>query len=133
MPEKEIIEFAEHVVKYVRDSAIRSCDVQLRGTNMYSPIAKRWDCAIKTGNPVTFGEILIPDVVDQVLFYFFEAIDSGALNLSYINSKGNSINLNEAGMGELAGEYAGNWQHTLSKERSHNYLDGININIQPED
>ncbi len=116
LPE-EIIKFGRELTNYVRDSAIKSCDSRLRSNNVKSPSAKRWQDAKSRGNIDEFGEMIIPDCVDEAIFYLLEAIDLGVLNISLNTSEGKAINLTEQGKGELSGWYSGQWISEYSKER----------------
>jgi len=120
MLKKEIIEFGKVLVQQVRDTAIKSCDVQLYATNMRSPIAKRWQDAKNSGNIDEFGATVIQDCVDDTIFYLLEAIDNGFLNLSLNTPDGETINLTAEGLGELSGWYAGEWVSKYSNERFSN-------------
>lgn len=116
MSKQVIEEFAKLVMENVRDYAIKSADVQLHATNLKSPIAKRWNEKLKDSNK-EFAEMLIADSVDQALFYLFEAIDNGALNIIFTSKSGESINLTNDGLGELSGWFMGDWRMKYSNER----------------
>ena len=120
MIKKEIIEFGKVLVQQVRDSAIKSCDVQLHAHNMNSPIAKRWRDAKNSGNIDEFGATVIQDCVDDTIFYLLEAIDNGLLNITLNTPNGETINLTAEGLGELSGWYAGEWVSKYSNERFSN-------------
>jgi hypothetical protein len=120
MLQEEIFEFAKLLVQNVRDSAIKSCDNQLRAQNMKAPMAKRWRDAKNKGSMDEFAEMIISDCVDETMFYFFRAIDEGFFNLSLNTPNGKIIDLTTEGLGELSGWYAGEWRHEYSKERSTN-------------
>jgi len=114
----EIEEFAKAIVQCVRDASIRSNDVALRPTGA-SPVAKRWAKAANETTCTEFGRVLIPDVVDDTVFYLLHAIDEGLLPLAFTASNGKTVNLTTDGQGELAGEYIGTegWRGMYSKER----------------
>src|ERR1700744_5957391 len=97
MIQKEIIEFAKILVQHVRDTAIKSCDARLRSNNSKSPIAHRWQNALKTGDMLKFGETIIPDCVDDTIFFLLEAIDQELLNLTLNNLNNETINLTQEG------------------------------------
>jgi hypothetical protein len=120
MLQEEIIEFAKLIVQNVRDSAIKSCDSQLYGHNINAPMAKRWRDEKNAGNIEKFGQMIIPDAVDEAIFYIFQAIDEGFFNLSLTAPNGKVINLTAEGLGELSGWYIGEWRQEFSKERYHN-------------
>jgi hypothetical protein len=79
MPKAEIEEFARLLVREVRDKAIANCDMLLE-SNGNSPPAKRWREKIN-GTSKELGSTMIPDCVDQTLFYLLHAIDTGVLRL----------------------------------------------------
>lgn len=121
--EEEIIQFAKLIVQNVRDSAIKSCDVQLHTKNMNSPIAKRWRDAKDIGNIDELEEMIISDCVDDTIFHLLQAIDQGILNLSFNAQNGEKINLSTNGLGELSGWYMGEWRSKYSNERYSNDLE----------
>ncbi len=118
MLNKEIQEFAENLVKQVRDTAIRSCDGQMK-PNINTPIAKRWRGIIENGTVQELQKAMITDCIDEALFFLLQSIDQGVLNLSYNSSDGKSVNLTEEGLGELSGWYMGSegWRSEYSGER----------------
>ncbi len=117
MPSAEIEEFAKILVQKVRDSAIRSSDLILR-PDVQHAIAKRWREAAGNGVPETFAKMIIPDIVDETMFYLLQAIDQGLLQLSFKASNGKVVDLTNDGLGELAGWYAGRgWRHRYAEER----------------
>jgi len=62
--------------------------------------------------------VLIPDIVDDTVFYLLRAVDEGLLQLSFTASNGKVVNLTKDGLGELAGWFAGNgWRQMYAKER----------------
>ena len=118
MPKREINEFAKLLVREVRDRAIANCDMLLEREGN-SPMAKRWRGKLDSGSCMELARTIIPDCVDQTLFYLLQAIDSGALRLSFVESSGTLLNLTDDGMGELAGWYAGvdPWISEYSQQR----------------
>lgn len=61
---------------------------------------------------------MIPDCIDQALFYLLHAIDSDILHISFTADNGKQVDLTEEGIGELAGWFAGNdWKSKYSKQR----------------
>ena len=62
---------------------------------------------------------LIPDVVDEAVFFFLQAIDEGLLPIKYVGKSGSEVDLAKEGLGELSGWYAGNggWRDMFSGER----------------
>jgi hypothetical protein len=76
MPSPEIEEFAKILVRQVRDAAVRSSDQQLR-PDVENVVAKRWKEAGRDGNLDSIARVLIPDIVDDTVFYLLQAIVSG--------------------------------------------------------
>jgi hypothetical protein len=106
MPIPEIEEFARILVQQVRDAAIQSCDRQLE-PNAKSPIAKRWRNRVENAKPESSASVIIPDCVDETVFYLLQAIDQGLLKVSFSASNGKIVDLAADGLGELAGWYMG--------------------------
>jgi len=116
MTTPEIEEFAKIVVESIRDTAIQSNDRRLTSNHA---IAKRWREAAESGSAEVFAKTLIPDIVDDALFYLLRAIDDGLLKLSFTASTGETVDLSSEGLSELAGWYIGNngWRAKFAKER----------------
>ena len=114
MPRRAIEELGQLLVRHVRDVAIRSCDLQLTPQSD-TPVARRWRRASLASGAVP-PEVLIPDCVDEALLAFLRAIDEGLLPLSFTAQNGETVDLKEAGRGELARSYEG-WRARYSKER----------------
>ena len=114
----EIEEFAKRMIEFVRDASIQSNDRALLPTARYA-LAKRWAKAAAEESPVDFARVLIPDIVDDTIFYLLHAIDQGGLRLTYTASNGVAVDLTTQGLGELAGWFAGGdgWRALYSKER----------------
>jgi hypothetical protein len=114
----EIEEFAKRLVEFVRDASIRSNDVGLRPTAV-GPVAVRWKRAAAENAPTEFARVIIPDVVDDTVFYLLHAIDEGALPLTFTAPNGTAVDLTKGGRSELAGWYmgSGGWRAMYSKER----------------
>jgi hypothetical protein len=114
----EIEEFAKTLVQIVRDAAIQSNDRALLPTARYA-LAKRWRQAASENTPEDFARVLIPDIVDDTIFYLLQAIDEGNLRLAFTASNGTVIDLATEGLGELSGWFAGSdgWVGMYSKER----------------
>jgi hypothetical protein len=109
-----IEEFAKILVREVRDNAVRSCDALLQ-PNAGSAAAQRWkELGVK---PSEF-KIVIPDLVDEVVFSLLNAIDLGSLRLKFVSSDASEVDLLTEGQSELAGWYmmSGGWRR-YSAER----------------
>ena len=113
---REIEEFAKILVEKVRDAAIQSNDRSLSAEHV---VSKRWKEAATNGPPEAFAKVLIPDIVDDTIFYLLHAIDDGLLKLSFTASDGKTVNLTTEGLSELAGWYmgSGGWRAQYAKER----------------
>jgi hypothetical protein len=116
MTTPEIEEFAKVLVEKVRDASIQSNDRRLVADHV---IAKRWKEAAASSSPELFAKVLIPDIVDDTLFYLLHAIDDGFLKLSFTASNGKTVDLSTEGLSELAGWYIGSdaWRAKYAKER----------------
>lgn len=112
MNPSQIEEFGRILVQRVRDAAVNSCDQQL-AEHARSPIAKRWREA--SDKAVT----MIPDCVDETIFHLLQAIDQGAIQLSFRSENGEFIDLTQDGQSELAGWFMahGGWRSTYATER----------------
>jgi hypothetical protein len=118
VPNTKIEEFATILTKQVRDESIRSCDRRLR-LDAKGHGAERWKQLIQEANPESLVRALIPDIVDATVFQLLRAIDDEVLKLSFTASNAEKCDLNEEGLGELGGWYAGipGWRSTYSNER----------------
>ena len=114
----EIEEFGKMLVEWVRDASIQSNDMVLRPT-VEAPVAKRWRLAARNGTSTTFARVVIPDIVDDTIFYLLRAIDEGLLKMAFTASNGNVVELTTQGHGELSGWYmgSGGWRAMYSAER----------------
>ena len=104
MPSAEIEEFARILVEEVRDRSVFSCDSQSQPESN-SPVAKRWRQHLTSEESLALARSMIPDCIDDVIFHLLNAIDSGALHLSFRASNGKAVDLTDEGAGELAGWY----------------------------
>ena len=118
MPKPEIEEFAKTLIREVRDRSIADCDMLLRPEGN-SPPAKRWRKKLNSGSSRDLAVTMIPDCVDHTLANLLDAIDSGALRISFVASNGNVIDLTNEGLGELTGWYMGSdgWTGQYSQQR----------------
>lgn len=116
MESREIEEFASILIKEVRDRSIINCDSQLK-ENSNSPNAKRWRQLDVKRNEEIFKAV-IADCVDITIANLLTAIDQGILNLKFISSNNNEVELNKSN-DELTGWYmgSGEWREKYSKER----------------
>lgn len=110
-------EFAQTLIRDVRDGAISACDGQLH-SNARGPVATRWRKAAAEG-PEELAKAVIVDCVDAALFELLDAIDNERLNLFFQASNGKTISLRADGLGEMGGWFAGSggWHAMFAKER----------------
>jgi hypothetical protein len=81
----EIEQFAKTLIEFVRDASVQSNDRELRPTAQ-SRVAKRWRLAAD-GDSLSFARVMIPDVVDETIFYLLQAIDEGLLKMQFTTSE----------------------------------------------
>lgn len=119
MPSREIEEFASTLIREVRDAAIRDADLNLR-PNAASATARRWR---KAGPSAPPPSVLVPDCIDEALYFLLNAIDQGTLRLKYVTPDGRDVDLEREGLGELAGWYIGpeGWREQYSRERASDF------------
>jgi hypothetical protein len=121
---RDVEEFAQRLVEFVRDQSVEASDRLLRGKTM-GPLGDRWRAAAEDETARDAVNLLIPDVVDQVLFHLLDAIDNDHLPLLWPGSEGAAIGLSSAGLGEMAGWYTmgrGGWIERFSRQR---YFDAL--------
>jgi hypothetical protein len=82
-------------------------------------IGERWDMALKNATAREALTTLLPDIVDETIFALLDAIDNGVLRLTYASSAGDSIDLTDSALGEMAGWFMGNdgWRNHYCQER----------------
>ena len=100
----EIEEFLEKLVAFVRDSAIKSCDSQFNMSVNSKKIYGEWD-GVSYENRNDLEKNLIPDVVDETIFYLLNAIDNKELSIYFKASANKLVDLGSDGRGELGGWY----------------------------
>lgn len=120
MPTPEVEEFAILLMRLVRDEAIASCEMKIN-PKCNSVDAKRWRQRMESGSIDELLEEIIPDCVDEVIFYLLHSIDEGMLPLSFSSSSGKCVDLSVAGKSEMAGYCSGggedDWRARFSKKR----------------
>ncbi len=118
MPAPEVEEFASLLIAHVRDRAVAGCDTLL-STGSSDAMALRWREKLQAGRPVDLAHEMIPDCVDDTLFYLLNAIDQGLLKLSFTGSSGKTVSLTEVGESEMSGWYMATkgWREAYSKQR----------------
>ena len=111
----QIERFASDLIEYVRDPAIDTLWTRI-SPSADGPSARRWREAGASRESEAMLRTVIPDVVDSTLFRLLDAIDNGRLRLIAVQD-GEPIDLTEAGMAEMAGEYiGGEWRRRYSKQ-----------------
>lgn len=118
MPSKQIEEFAQILIRAVRDRAIRGCDIGRRPDSQ-SPNAKLWrKLGVAGCDPLV--EEVIAECVDATLFYLLFSIDEEWLKLQFITKDGEVVDLLREGEAELRGWLVGGldgWPAKYSEER----------------
>jgi hypothetical protein len=97
----ELQDFAQRLVRQVRDRSIASCD-QLAGGDVKGALGVRWKSLASRDSREAL-KASIPDVVDQVIFQLLVAIDNGQLPLGWRCVDGSCSSLDQLGHGEMAG------------------------------
>ena len=121
-------EFAETLIRCVRDPAIASCDALLSG-GMKGTDGERW--AEHALNPAVKDALqaLLPDIVDRTLYTMLDAIDNGLIPLAWAQTTGECGLLQEIGDSEMAGWLLGQggWVSRFSSERWHDPAPGVKL------
>jgi hypothetical protein len=125
----ELREFAERLIRLVRDRAIKECDQfaagEIRGTR-----GERWRGIVVDASAHHALSALILDIVDQVLFEFLNAVDNDELPLGWRRTDGSFVALEEMGQGEMAGWLMGGeggWLDDFSTQRFSNPPTGVTL------
>jgi len=119
-----IRQFADTLMQFVRDESISNCD-RLADGRTRGPQGDRWRHALGELTAQDAVSLLIPDIVDQVLFHLMDAIDNDQLPLAWQRQDQSHVSLARAGHGEMAGWVAmgkGGWIERFSKQRFNDYL-----------
>lgn len=127
----EIEEFAKKLVEYVRDESIIACENELK-RDALSPRSKRWWKKINEGKVELFAREIIPDVVDETIFCLLNSLDHGLIELDYISSSENRIDLMNEGQGEMAGWFLGGrdgWRKKYSQQRINDDFSNISLDF----
>ncbi len=117
--EAELQEFAERLVRLVRDRSIVACDRLATGESR-GVLGERWHDVLVSDVARHALTALIPDIVDQVLFELLNAVDNGDLPLGWRGADHSFVALEEIGYGEMSGWLmmgAGGWLERLSTQR----------------
>ncbi len=137
----ELDDFAERLVRVVRDRTILACDELARG-NVGGPLGSRWKSATEVEACKVAILELIPDVVDQTLFHLLDAVDNAQLPLGWRRQDGSVDDLQAVGEGELGGWLMmgdGGWLDRFSTQRFFDPLADLDLDLespppdQPED
>ncbi len=116
MPGDVVEDFGRSIVENVRDRTIASCRTRLQADSQHAR-SRKWRKLAEAGDSDALLQAVIPDVVDETLFYLLDAIDHGRLRLAAYDQDGKTVDLYEAGLSELGGWYVGgDWPKRYSKE-----------------
>jgi hypothetical protein len=122
-----IRQFAETLMQLVRDESISACD-RLADGRTKGPEGEVWRQTLSDLTTPDAVSLLIPDIVDQVLFHLMDAIDNHHLPLAWQGQDHPCVSLALAGQGEMAGWVAmgkGGWIERFSKQRFNDYLSDL--------
>jgi hypothetical protein len=117
--DRDVAAFAEALIRNVRDRAIVVGDrlaEEYELARAEVPEAEQASRSVRRGDAAAF----VPELVDEVLFEFLNALDNGDVPLWWRRDDGSSVPLRDLGMGEMAGWYvmgAGGWIDTYSGQR----------------
>lgn len=117
--EAELRSFAELLMRLVRDQAIDTCDALAAG-RMGGYTGRRWRKHLGDDERVRQAvTVVIPEIVDEVLFALLNALDQGDLPLAWRGADGSCADLTELGGSELAGDFIGEdgWRDHYSSQR----------------
>lgn len=104
-------------VEEIRDESIEQADRKLKFINLNSPTTKRWYEAYQTGDISKLTDVMIPDIVDSVIFKLMSSLDNEDIELYMKNKEGKFVSLSEIGESELAGFYIVDAIEEFSKQR----------------
>ena len=125
----ELEQFAKQFIHCVRDRSISACDKLARG-EIGGPDGKRWKNLISNEHCDVFRE-LIPDIVDQTLFQFLNAVDNEEISIAWRTLDGEFLTFDDLGMGEMAGWLMGSpgWRNNFSAKRFFDPLADIRLDF----
>jgi len=111
----EIETFAEFIVANLRDPAIRNCSDTI---NRKGVQADRWREAFKDSSTGQLIDVIVPDVVDQVMFELLLLIDSQVIDLKWSldDDKDPYRGTESEQEGTAAGSYLDEWRELYSNE-----------------
>ncbi|HZB32322.1 MAG TPA: hypothetical protein VE465_19340 [Streptosporangiaceae bacterium] len=114
----DLRQFAELLMRLVRDQAIASCDALAAG-RMGGASGNRWRELLADERTRQAVRTLIPEIVDEVLFYFVNALDADDLPLAWRREDGSYVDLYELGGSELGGDLmvSDGWRAQYSSQR----------------
>lgn len=122
--EQALEEFARVLVEWVRDDAIKGCDMNLR-PEAQSLVARTWRNL--GAHPADLAAI-IPDIVDATLGFLFRAVDQEMLRLKYVASDGTEIELAKECDEPMVAVYD-DWRNRFSKQRYVDHLAGLKFDF----
>jgi hypothetical protein len=125
----DLQQFAQALIRQVRDRAIDACDHLASGTSS-SRRAVQWQSVLQTSDSRAALTALIPDIVDQVLFELLDRADNDLLPLAWRRNSGDYVPLSDLGHGEMAGWLMmgeGGWLQSFSEKRFNDYIAGLRL------
>jgi hypothetical protein len=114
----ELRQFAELLMRLVRDESIATCDALASG-RMGGAGGKLWRELLTDDRVREAVQTLVPEIVDHVLFYFVNALDGDDLPLAWRRQDGSYVDLYELGGSELGGDLmmSDGWRARYSSQR----------------
>jgi hypothetical protein len=114
----ELRQFAELLMRLVRDKSIASCDALAAG-RIGGASGRRWRELLSDDQTRDVVRTLIPEIIDEVLFYFVNALDADDLPLAWRRDDGSYVDLYELGGSELGGDLmvSDGWRAKYSSQR----------------
>jgi hypothetical protein len=132
----DLRQFAELVMRLVRDRAIVACD-SLAAGRVRGARGEYWQALTPDPASRALAEALIPEVVDEVLFQLLDALDNGQLPVAWRSTEdGSWIPLEDLGQGEMAGWLTmgqGGWPDSFSGQRHVDHLAGLHLRLPDDD
>jgi hypothetical protein len=125
--------FAEQLMRTVRDRSIVASDHMLSKDMETMQKQRRRPLNVDEVKKVMLA--LVPNIVDQVLFELLHAADNNDIALAWRDDRGGIQQLNELGMGEMAGWFMGSpgWRNMFSSERFNDDSAGLRLEVDWEE
>jgi|SRR5580692_3934387 hypothetical protein len=117
--DEDLSRFAQLLIRLVRDRAIAACDRFADG-EIRGPLGDRWREIVEDAAARAAVKALIPDIVDQTLAEFLNALDNGHLPLAWRHEDSTCVAMEDLGHGEMEGWLMmgqDGWRNQFSEQR----------------